>query len=239
MEQIVLLKEGCHELGLQIEEKQCQQFMVYSNLLLEWNEKMNLTAITERNEIVLKHFIDSISLLKGIEKKEKISLIDVGTGAGFPGIPVKIMKPDWNVTLLDSLQKRIVFLNEVVTKLGLEQVECIHARAEDGGKNPKWREQYDYCVSRAVANLTVLCEYCLPFVKIGGYFVSLKGPDIEEELKGAEIAIKKLGGCVENILTIQIPHTNIRHSLIMIKKICQTPAQFPRKAGKVSKVPIK
>lgn len=239
MNQEELLQDAFCRLGVPLEKKQQIQFLNYKDLLLEWNQKINLTAITEEKEIILKHFVDSISALPQLESKKIESVIDVGTGAGFPGIPLKIMRPHWKLTLLDSLQKRILFLEEVVNLLNLSQVECIHGRAEEVGQNPVYREKFDLCVSRAVANLAVLSEYCLPFVALDGYFVSLKGPDAKEEIKQAEPAVKKLGGRIESVETVQIPHTDITHSLIMIKKICQTPTRYPRKSVKIKKEPIK
>lgn len=234
-----LLSESLKTLGIDINENQVKQFMMYKDLLIEWNEKMNLTAITEDREVIQKHFVDCVSIASKIEIPENINVIDVGTGAGFPGIPVKIAFPHINITLLDSLNKRINFLEEVVKNLELENVNCIHSRAEDGGQNEEYREKYDMCISRAVANLSVLSEYCLPFVKVGGTFVSLKGPDVTEELNEGRKAIEKLGGEIIKIEKISIPKSDITHSLVIIKKVRQTPKQYPRKAGKVTKNPIK
>jgi 16S rRNA (guanine(527)-N(7))-methyltransferase GidB len=234
-----LLKDSLEKMGISLSENQTQQFFDYKSLLVEWNEKMNLTAITDEREVIIKHFVDSISILSEVKIEEGAEIIDVGTGAGFPGLPVKIIRPDLKVTLLDSLNKRIGFLDEVCTQLGLENVDNIHSRAEDGGQSPMLREKFDYCLSRAVANLAVLSEYCLPFVKVGGMFVSLKGPDAVQEIKDAEIAIKKLGGEVERVIKIEIPNSDITHSLIIIKKIDNTPKIYPRKAGTASKKPIK
>ncbi len=234
-----LLYESLKTLGIEINENQIKQFILYKDLLLEWNEKMNLTAITEDRDVIQKHFVDCVSIASKIDIPENINVIDVGTGAGFPGIPVKIAFPKMNITLLDSLNKRINFLEEVVKNLGLENVNCVHSRAEDGGQNLEYREKYDMCISRAVANLAVLSEYCLPFVKVGGSFVSLKGPDVEEELKEGKKAIEKLGGEIVKTEKIAIPDSDIIHSLVIIKKVRQTPKQYPRKAGKVTKNPIK
>lgn len=239
MEEIDLLLDSCNKMEININKKQLNQFMDYKKLLLIWNEKVNLTAITQADEIISKHFVDCISILCGTKIGQGASIIDVGTGAGFPGVPLKIMRPDISITLLDSLNKRISFLEALVAKLEINGVLCVHSRAEDGGKNPLYREKFDFCVSRAVANLAVLSEYCLPFIKVGGFFISLKGPDINEEIEAAKKAIQVLGGSVEKVVNIQIPHTDIKHSLVMIKKLCQTPAQFPRKAGKVNRDPIK
>lgn len=233
------LKEICNEMGIVLTDEMVKQFAIYQTLLLEWNEKMNLTAITEKEEIAVKHFADSLSICQGITLKEGMQIIDVGTGAGFPGIPLKIAFPFLNVTLLDSLQKRIFFLEEVIKELKLKEIACFHLRAEEGGKKELLREKFDVCASRAVANLSVLCEYCLPFVKVGGYFISLKGPEVEKELAESEYAIKVLGGSLIEVKRIHIPHSELSHTLIMIKKVLQTPTQYPRKAGKVTKAPIK
>lgn len=233
-----ILIDACTKLNVNIDENMLAQFMKYKELLLEWNEKINLTAITEDREILLKHFADCVSLVPFINLNNK-SVIDVGTGAGFPGIPVKIVSPSIKLTLLDSLNKRINFLSEVVSSLGLNDVSCVHSRAEDGGQNVEFREKFDVCISRAVADLSILSEYCLPFVKTGGTFISLKGPDAKQEVINALKAIEVLGGEIENVEKIEIPFTDIVHTLVMIKKVRQTPMKYPRKSGKVSKNPIK
>lgn len=232
-----LLAESCKKINIELTEKQIKQFMDYKDMLLEWNEKFNLTAITDEREIILKHFVDCLAISAGAELAGK-KIIDVGTGAGFPGVPVKIAFPDTQMTLLDSLNKRITFLEELKNKLGLENVTCIHSRAEDGGADKNLREGFDLCISRAVANLAVLSEYCLPFVKVGGCFISMKGPDVKDELNESEKAIKVLGGEVKEVKLINIPETDINHSLIIIKKIKPTPSKYPRKAGKAKKEPI-
>ena len=234
-----LLSQAAQQMNISLEEKQLQQFLRYKELLLEWNEKMNLTAITDEREIILKHFIDCISILSVYTPNAKATLIDVGTGAGFPGVPLKIAIPSLKVTLLDSLNKRINFLKELTENLELQNIQCIHSRAEEAGKNKLYREKYDICVSRAVANLATLSEYCLPFVKVGGEFIALKGPDVEEELNSSKKAIKTLGGEITDVKVISIPFTDINHSIVMIKKVRQTPSQYPRKAGTASKEPIK
>jgi 16S rRNA (guanine527-N7)-methyltransferase len=238
MENKALLKDCCDQMGVALSDAQAEQFMTYLSLLLEWNEKMNLTAITEHRDVVLKHFADCLSLIPHVEWKEGMQVIDVGTGAGFPGIPVKIAKPEVEMTLLDSLQKRIGFLQEVGTQLNLDGVEYVHSRAEDGGQNPDYREQFDLCVSRAVANLAVLAEFCLPFVKVGGMLAALKGPDAEAELEQAKGALAKLGGKLVKIQDVAIPSTDLSHKLVFIEKTAPTPKQYPRKAGKINKNPL-
>ena len=237
MENRALLRDCCEQMGVSLGEKETEQFMTYLSLLLEWNEKMNLTAITDDREIILKHFVDCLALCSGADMSGK-KIIDVGTGAGFPGVPVKIACPDIDITLLDSLNKRITFLNELTKALELEKTDCVHMRAEDGGNDKGLRESFDMCISRAVANLAVLCEYCLPFVRVGGMFISMKGPDVSQEISEAEKAIKVLGGEISEIKKVSIPETDINHSLIIIKKIRSTPSKYPRKAGKVKKEPI-
>ena len=232
-----LFCESCRKIGVELNQAQLKQFMTYKDMLIVWNEKMNLTAITDDREIILKHFVDCLALCSGADMPGK-KIIDVGTGAGFPGVPVKIACPDIDITLLDSLNKRITFLNELTKALGLEKTDCVHMRAEDGGNDKGLRESFDMCISRAVANLAVLCEYCLPFVRVGGMFISMKGPDVSQEISEAEKAIKVLGGEISEIKKVSIPETDINHSLIIIKKIRSTPSKYPRKAGKVKKEPI-
>lgn len=232
------LKTGCKQLGVELSEEQIHQFMTYYELLIEWNSFMNLTAITDFDEVITKHFIDSISLVKAIDLEKELSLIDVGTGAGFPGIPLKIVFPNIKVVLLDSLNKRLKFLDEVIKELGLENIATIHSRAEDGAKSEKLREQFDVCVSRAVANLSTLSEYCIPFVKTGGVFVSYKAEKVVDEMQYAEKAIEMLGGKFENQVEFMLPDSNIYRSLFVIKKEKVTPKKYPRKAGLPSKEPL-
>jgi 16S rRNA (guanine527-N7)-methyltransferase len=239
MENKMLLQSCCEQMHIQLSEQMAEQFMTYMSLLLEWNEKMNLTAITEEREVILKHFADCLSLVPYLKITESTKIIDVGTGAGFPGLPVKIACPSVSMTLLDSLQKRIGFLEEAIQSMGLREVACVHSRAEDGGQNPLYREQFDYCVSRAVANLAVLAEYCLPFVKVGGTLAALKGPDALDEIKEAKGALEKLGGKVTEVIDVTIPFTELSHKLIFIEKVAPTPKAYPRKAGKISKNPLK
>lgn len=226
----------CRQYDLPLTEKQAEQLDRYAQLLVEWNEKINLTAITEPKEIVTKHFVDSLLLTKAVDLAEGVSLIDVGTGAGFPSVPVKILRPDLDLNLLDSLNKRLVFLQELCTDLGL-QAKYIHARAEDGGKDKKYREKFDFACARAVASLRNLSEYCLPFIKIGGAFVALKGPDWKEELAEAKNAIGTMGGKVEAVQEFTLPDES-RRAILLIRKNSQTPPQFPRTAAKMTKKPI-
>lgn len=227
------LKDKISKIDIILDENRIDKFYKYMNLLLEWNEKINLTAIIEPNEIILKHFIDSLTIAKYIEKGNKI--IDVGTGAGFPGIPISIVKEDVNITLLDSLNKRIMFLNEVVKCLDLKQIEAIHGRVEEFAK--KERESYDIATSRAVAPLNVLLEYLIPLVKVGGRCICMKGSNIEE-INEAQSALKILGGEVEKIEKIILPESDIIRNIIIVKKVRDTPIKYPRKAGTPSKEPI-
>ena len=234
-----LMKTASKDAGLEFTEVQYEQFIKYMRLLQEWNEKINLTAILEDEEIIKKHFIDSIKAFKRDEFKKNVNMIDVGTGAGFPGIPIAIMNPNINVTLLDSLNKRIKFLDIVISKLGLKNIKTIHSRAEDGARNKKLREKFDIATSRAVANMSVLSEYCLPYVKVGGKFIALKGPAVDQEIEESDVAIKTLGGELEQICEVKIEDTDLRHNLVVVKKIKECAKTYPRKAGTISKNPIK
>ena len=218
--------------------KQQEQFVTYYEMLVEKNKVMNLTAITEFNEVLDKHFLDSIALARYVDLTTSISLIDLGTGAGFPGMPLKIMFPNLKVTLADSLNKRIVFLDEVIGELGLTDIQTVHARAEDLAHNPDYREQYDYCVSRAVANLSSLSEYCLPFVRIGGSFISYKSGEIEEELAAAKKAIFLLGGQFDRVIPFQLEGTDLNRSFVVIRKEKKTAKTYPRKSGMPTKKPL-
>lgn len=232
-----LIVNGSEKLNINLNENQVQQLMDYASLLKEWNEKINLTAITDDEGIATKHFLDSLTAIKTGFVKGKV--IDVGTGAGFPGLVLKIAQPEIKLTLLDSLNKRINFLKEVSHNLSIDEgIEFIHSRAEDGGKNRNLRGQFDTVVSRAVANLTVLSEWCIPFLKEGGYFLALKGPLADEEIKDAKRAIKILGGRIEDVFEAQIPFTDLKHKIIIIKKVGQTPMKYPRKPGIATKTPI-
>jgi len=234
-----VLTEKVKELSIVLNDKQIQQFEQYYNILVEWNKVMNLTAITEYEEVVEKHFLDSLTIVYAINMEKIETLIDVGTGAGFPGIPLKIAFPHLKVTLLDSLNKRIKFLNEVIDLLELNDIKAIHGRAEDYAKQAEYREQYDICVSRAVANLATLSEYCLPYVKMDGLFVPYKSGEIDEELKSSEKAVSILGGKVEEVVKFQLPGTDIRRSFVKIHKIKETKKKYPRKAGMPTKEPLK
>lgn len=230
------MKRCAEQIGIMLEEKQIEQFYQYMQILLHWNEKVNLTAITKPEEIILKHFIDSMTIQKYIEPNQK--LIDIGTGAGFPGIPLKIIRKDIQIILLDSLNKRVQFLNTVIEQLELEKIETVHARVEEFGKNKKYREQFDYATSRAVANLTTLSEYLLPLVKIKGKCISMKGSNIKEEIDQSQNAIAVLGGKIEGIEAFKLPESDIDRHIVLIQKIKQTPTKYPRKPGTPSKEPI-
>lgn len=234
-----VLTKKVKELSIVLNDKQIQQFEQYYNILVEWNKVMNLTAITEYEEVVEKHFLDSLTIVNAINMEKIETLIDVGTGAGFPGIPLKIAFPHLKVTLLDSLNKRIKFLNEVIDLLELDDIKTIHGRAEDYAKQAEYREQYDICVSRAVANLATLSEYCLPYVKVDGLFVPYKSGEIDEELKSSEKAVSILGGKVEGVVKFQLPGTDIGRSFVKIHKIKETKKKYPRKAGMPTKEPLK
>lgn len=234
-----VLTEKVKELSIVLNDKQIQQFEQYYNILVEWNKVMNLTAITEYEEVVEKHFLDSLTIVNAIHVEKIETLIDVGTGAGFPGIPLKIAFPHLKVTLLDSLNKRIKFLNEVIDLLELNDIKAIHGRAEDYAKQAEYREQYDICVSRAVANLATLSEYCLPYVKVDGLFVPYKSGEIDEELKSSEKAVSILGGKVEEVVKFQLPGTDIGRSFVKIHKMKETKKKYPRKAGMPTKEPLK
>lgn len=225
-------------LGIRLTDVQKRQFDRYYELLIEWNRVMNLTGITEYDEVNLKHFTDSLTIVRIKDMENVSTLIDVGTGAGFPGIPIKIAFPYIKVTLLDSLNKRIKFLNQVVEELDLEDVVTLHGRAEDYAKKEEYREQFDLCASRAVANLSTLSEYCLPFIKKGGCFVSYKSADSDEEIQQSEKALDILGGKIEKVDKFVMPGSDMGRALVMIEKVKNTPRKYPRKAGVPSKEPL-
>lgn len=237
-EKLNYIKKEIQGLGLELTSAKAEQFLNYYDLLVEWNERMNLTAITDFEAVVMKHFVDSLSIIYVKNPETVDNLIDIGTGAGFPGIPLKIMFPHLKVTLLDSLRKRVDFLEHVTGRLGLDMVETIHGRAEDFAKPGLKREKYDLCVSRAVADLSVLSEYCLPYVKIGGEFISYKSGDIEKELKRAKSAVFLLGGKLRECRSFLLPGTDITRSLVCIQKVNGCPKKYPRKAGTAGKNPL-
>ena len=227
----------CAEFGVELTEDKIKKLNAYGNLLLEWNEKMNLTAIKEPKEVLYKHFYDCILFFKNVKVPQNATLIDIGTGAGFPGLVLKIVRPDIEVTLLDSLNKRLVFLNEVINALGLEGIKTLHSRAEDGGKNKLYRERFQIATARAVASMPVLLEYCLPFVTNGGQFVAMKGPSAREEASLCDNALKVLGGEEPQIFEETLTGDEKRVFLIC-KKISQPPSKYPRKPADISKQPL-
>lgn len=225
------------KMGIELSDQQLQQFTTYYEMLIEKNKVMNLTAITEFNEVLEKHFEDSLSLIRAIDLRNPQTVLDLGTGAGFPGIPLKIAFPELKITLADSLNKRILFLQDVIRELGLEKIETVHGRAEDLAKNSNFREQFDLCVSRAVANLSTLSEYCLPFVKIGGKFISYKAGECDEEVAASKSAVFLLGGKISETKKFTVGESN--RAFIIIDKVGGTPKKYPRKAGTPSKEPLK
>ena len=234
-------KHGLEELNITLTDEQIEQFLQYYEMLVEKNKVMNLTGITEYEEVIQKHFLDSLSLIRVIPDiaSQKLTVIDLGTGAGFPGIPLKIAFPELEITLMDSLNKRILFLQEVIDALGLKKVSAVHGRAEEMASNATHRQQYDLCVSRAVSNLAVLTEYCLPFVKKGGLFVSYKSADSDAEIQEGKKAISILGGKLTSVDKFQLPDSDLRRALVCIKKVKDTPKKYPRKAGMPSKEPLR
>ncbi len=230
-----LLKKECDELGVNLNDEQCAQFIRYYELLIEWNKKINLTRITEPEEVVIKHFVDSLTLLKYCDIPKGAKIIDVGTGAGFPGVPLKIARPDIELTLLDSLNKRLNFLKEVCGDIGI-QAQLVHLRAEEGSRKPEFRDSFDVAVSRAVARLDVLSEFCLPYVKTGGKFIAMKGPDLSQELKEAQNAVKILGGKVENVEEFQLNGSG--RTIVTIIKEKRTPKAYPRHSSKIKSKPL-
>ena len=226
-----------NKLDILLTDKQINQFIRFYEMLVDKNKVMNLTAITDFDEVIDKHFLDSLNIFRLVDFKKEKSVLDLGTGAGFPGIPLKIAFPDIKITLVDSLNKRVLFLNSVVEELGLKDIECVHARAEDLAKDNKYREKFDLCVSRAVANLSTLSEYCIPFVKVGGSFISYKSGDCEEEINSSKNAIKLLGAKISKVENFVIK--DMGRSFVVIDKLSSTAKKFPRKAGLPSKDPLK
>lgn len=231
-------KNGLQQLHIELSEKQMEQFLQYHEMLIEKNKVMNLTAITEFDEVVEKHFLDSVSLTQQLDLHQSLKVLDLGTGAGFPGIPLKIVFPELEITLMDSLNKRVLFLQDVISSLQLQNIEAVHGRAEEAAKNKKYRESFDLCVSRAVANISTLSEYCLPFVKIGGSFISYKSSTIEDELKDGKKGIAILGGKVKDVYKFTLPDSELQRSFVIIEKEKKTPKAYPRKAGTPSKEPL-
>ena len=233
-----LFEKKLSELDITLNERQKEQFDRFYELLTEWNKVMNLTGITEYEEVNEKHFVDSLAVVKAVDMSRIQSVIDIGTGAGFPGIPLKIAFPHLHITLLDSLNKRIKFLNTVIEELGLNDIHTIHGRAEDFAKQAAYREQYDLCVSLAVANLPTLLEYCIPYIRVGGIYISYKSGEIDEELKQSQKAIRILGGTLEEVLKFTLPESEISRSFVKIRKEKHTEKKYPRKAGLPGKEPL-
>ena len=231
----MLLKEGAGEFDVNMDERMATAFMLYKSLLLQWNEKINLTAIEEDRDVIIKHFVDSLSIVPFL--KDVHNIIDIGTGAGFPGIPLKIVLPSLEVVLLDSLDKRVGFLNTVISALHLQGISAVHSRAEDAGSSPKYREKSDAAVARAVASLPVLLEYCLPMVRTGGIFIAMKGSS-SEEIAASGKALDLLGAKIEEVKEFTLPLSDMKRNIIIIRKLRQTPTKYPRKAGKPSKEPL-
>ena len=235
---LTILEEGCRELGITLDEIQKKQVTDFYEYLVEKNKVMNLTGITEFQEVLVKHFLDSLACVKAVDMSRIKRIMDIGTGAGFPGVPLKIAFPHLEACLLDSLKKRVNFLEETFQMLKLENITAIHGRAEEYAKNKQYRETYDLCVSRAVSNLATLSEYCLPYVKTGGYFISYKSGTVQEEVEQAQKAVKILGGKIQDVVYFQLPDSEIQRSLVVIEKIKATPGRYPRKAGTPLKEPL-
>ena len=232
------IKNTMEQFGITLTDDQCSQFDRYYELLTEWNKVMNLTGITEYNDVVVKHFADSITLTRVMDLRSVESILDMGTGAGFPGIPLKIVFPHINMVLLDSLNKRIKFLNTVISELNLDHITAVHGRAEDLARKVEYREKFDCCVSRAVANLSTLSEYCLPFVKCGGSFVSYKSGSSDEEVEKSKKAVNILGGIIKNVDKFTLLGTDMGRALVYVEKVKNTPKRYPRKAGMPGKEPL-
>ena len=239
MEERIFLENGFKELNIKINKESIDELLLFKDMLLEWNKKTNLTSITDDEAIFIKHFFDSATCMATGYIKDGFEVVDIGTGAGFPGLVLKVLNKKINITLLDSLRKRTNYLENLVINLGLKDVEIIHGRAEEYGNKEDYREKYDIALSRAVASINVLLEYCLPYIREGGYFLCQKGPKFKDELKEAEKALKVLGGKINEIKEFILPGSDIKRNIIVIKKIYKTPAKYPRKAGKPSSNPIK
>lgn len=233
-----ILEQKLGELGIKQDQNQLERFHKFYQLLIEWNKVMNLTGITEYEDVVEKHFVDSLSIIKAIDLSRIHTVIDVGTGAGFPGIPLKIAFPHLRVVLLDSLNKRIKFLDEVIFQLGLTEICTIHGRAEEYARKEEYREQFDLCVSRAVANLSTLSEYCLPYIQVGGIFVPYKSGEIDDEVEQSKKAVRILGGNIKEVMKFELPGTDIHRSFVLIHKEQHTQKKYPRKAGIPAKEPL-
>ena len=235
---LTVLEQGCEQIGISLNEEQKQQFIAFYEYLVEKNKVMNLTGITEFQEVLVKHFLDSLACVKAVDMKKVTTVMDIGTGAGFPGVPLKIAFPHLEACLLDSLKKRVNFLEETFALLKLQNITAIHGRAEEFAKNKSYRETYDLCVSRAVSNLATLSEYCLPYVKVGGKFISYKSGTVQEEAEQAEKAVRILGGKIQDVVYFNLPDSEIQRSLVVIEKINPTPGKYPRKAGTPLKEPL-
>ena len=235
---LTVLEQGCEQIGISLNEEQKQQFIAFYEYLVEKNKVMNLTGITEFQEVLVKHFLDSLACVKAVDMKKVTTVMDIGTGAGFPGVPLKIAFPHLEACLLDSLKKRVNFLEETFALLKLQNITAIHGRAEEFAKNKSYRETYDLCVSRAVSNLATLSEYCLPYVKVGGKFISYKSGTVQEEAEQAEKAVRILGGKIQDVVYFNLPDSEIQRSLVVIEKIKPTPGKYPRKTGTPLKEPL-
>ena len=235
---LTVLEQGCEQIGISLNEEQKQQFIAFYEYLVEKNKVMNLTGITEFQEVLVKHFLDSLACVKAVDMKKVTTVMDIGTGAGFPGVPLKIAFPHLEACLLDSLKKRVNFLEETFALLKLQNITAIHGRAEEFAKNKSYRETYDLCVSRAVSNLATLSEYCLPYVKVGGKFISYKSGTVQEEAEQAEKAVRILGGKIQDVVYFNLPDSELKRSLVVIEKIKPTPGKYPRKAGTPLKEPL-
>lgn len=233
-----ILEQKLGELGIKQDQNQLERFHKFYQLLIEWNKVMNLTGITEYEDVVEKHFVDSLSIIKAIDLSGIHTVIDVGTGAGFPGIPLKIAFPHLRVVLLDSLNKRIKFLDEVISQLELTEIRTIHGRAEEYARKEEYREQFNLCVSRAVANLSTLSEYCLPYIQVGGIFVPYKSGEIDDEVEQSKKAVRILGGNIKDVMKFELPGTDIHRSFVLIHKEQHTQKKYPRKAGIPAKEPL-